>query len=1019
MTFILFIWILFEQKNDWLLHELQAYVNEAQSGHLEISQMELNVLGSFPSLEVALKEIRYYQSRNDSLLQSPVLSADQIAVSLDIIPLLREQIRISEITVSQTRIRLTSDSLGQLNLVQALASPQKKIQKVQAPVSKKDQPKKTGKPKSEPVPAASPHAVQFDLQLLDVNNLEFVWLPYDSDSTVVFIQHITVDLTRTQDLVSVKLYSKQELTQIVLRNNSFDAGRGTFTANASYDLKSRALTISESVLKQSGVRLVVQGECDFKRDSLRLTVDAAVTELEFLESIIRPDIVKQNPDLLKHGQIFLRGKVFGPVDHPQTELDFGVKDLSWKVPGKPISFEKIGFSGQFISGSNPNLSQAKLILRDLRGQVPGGSIRGYFSMVDFVNPYVQYDLNLKTNLEGYDEIFNLTYISELKGKISAQAEYSGLLRTLADASQDSSRSSELELNDLSFRVTKTGLTVSGLNALILTEKSKTRIQPISFQYGENQLQADLEFNQNLFTYLLDRKSGIEVTGHVRAPILYTNDIIPDSLQQAQVQDEVRDLKFTFEAALTPVLNRKGESPILDLNITNMSAQLKELPDIKHLEFKSTWNLTQEGLYLKLSNIKAKFPLGEVNASGNLHVPTRNRWNFDVDIKVKQFPWIYIRELSAELQTDLEPSRKNHPTNEMDWVTANGHVSSSIITYPFNIEHVQLKLDRVVYQAPNAKPVRADAIELKLSPLHFKHPENSGILIGLQSLTGDATIKKLTIPGLTFRNLKTQLRGQQDTLQIEFECVTQKSKREHGVLQLYLGEQQGLSYQLNYDVSQADLGTYLKEQTSKKLLSGLINYQLQLSTTGKDWMALKQNMKGTIAISGKALVMYGVDIDKALKKYEKSQNFNLTDVGALLVAGPIGLAVTKGSNFISLAAITLDTTQHTRIDTLYARWNLDQLQLRTEDVAFTTPLNRIAIQGHVDLLHQEVPGILIAVVDKEGCSLMDQEFSGKFSALNTGKLNITKTLLGSVINFVNAVAGVNCKPVYSGHVKHPN
>jgi AsmA protein len=151
---------------------------------------------------------------------------------------------------------------------------------------------------------------------------------------------------------------------------------------------------------------------------------------------------------------------------------------------------------------------------------------------------------------------------------------------------------------------------------------------------------------------------------------------------------------------------------------------------------------------------------------------------------------------------------------------------------------------------------------------------------------------------------------------------------------------------------------------------------------------------------------------------KSQNFNLTDVGAVLIAGPVGLAVTKGSDFVSLAAVNFNEHQQTYIKTLLTKWKLENRVLTTQDVAFATHANRIAFDGQVDFGKDSIPGITISVVDKNGCSLMDQKLYGKMGKLNTGKLNITKTLLGSVINFANSIVGKDCKPVYTGKVKDP-
>ena len=50
--------------------------------------------------------------------------------------------------------------------------------------------------------------------------------------------------------------------------------------------------------------------------------------------------------------------------------------------------------------------------------------------------------------------------------------------------------------------------------------------------------------------------------------------------------------------------------------------------------------------------------------------------------------------------------------------------------------------------------------------------------------------------------------------------------------------------------------------------------------------------------------------------------------------------------------------------------------------------------------------------------MEQRIYGKMGSVKSGNLKIAKTLLGSVINFINSVVGDKCEPVYHGAVKHP-
>ena len=199
----------------------------------------------------------------------------------------------------------------------------------------------------------------------------------------------------------------------------------------------------------------------------------------------------------------------------------------------------------------------------------------------------------------------------------------------------------------------------------------------------------------------------------------------------------------------------------------------------------------------------------------------------------------------------------------------------------------------------------------------------------------------------------------------------------------------------------------------------MNIDLDLFSNGLTWGTVKDNLGGTIKLAGDSMVVYGLDVDRTLEKYEKSQKFNLVDLGAFMVAGPLGPVVTKGTDFARLMTIKIDSTERTPIKSFRGNLRFEKGVISSEDFAVATTRNRIAFDGSVDIKNDTIPGITIAVVDKNGCSLMDQKIYGKTSNLKVGKLNVTKTLMGPVINAANTVVGNNCKPVYKGTVQHPS
>lgn len=274
-----------------------------------------------------------------------------------------------------------------------------------------------------------------------------------------------------------------------------------------------------------------------------------------------------------------------------------------------------------------------------------------------------------------------------------------------------------------------------------------------------------------------------------------------------------------------------------------------------------------------------------------------------------------------------------------------------------------------------------------------------------------------MPDLNSFDIKMKLVGEEDQFHVIFSRAVEVTKNEKGIFYLDMSKDEP-EYRLKYDVRKANLEYFIDKFYKKKFMSGEINYTLDLRASGSEWKNIKRSISGNIEINADSTFLYGIEIDDVISKFKQSQNFNLTDLGAVLVAGPLGLAVTKGSDFVSLARINFDSTKFTKINKLYLKWKLENHQLITQDVAVATKFNRIAFDGSIDLLEKSIPGLTISVVDKNGCSLMDQKLFGKFGSLEAGKLNISKTIFGSVINSVNAVAGKDCKQVYNGKVKNP-
>lgn len=1017
-------WILFQQRNDLILDQLQVYLDKTQSGQLEVGSMDLELFRNFPQITLAFDSVKYYEQR-DTLRQTgerPILSADRLYFAVAFRPLVQGHVEVTDVSLSRGSLNLVEYEKGKLNLDRALAKPVRIAPKPAAPAV--HQPAKPA-PKHEPAapgsgtPKETPtDLLRFAIDHLRLTSLTVRWQSRGASPLVLTIKKLDAEVGVEDSVKRVRcsLQSTYSLDTIRLNRTRIPKGDLSLSGSLVYEVDSGRFLLEESRLAFSAFEVTAKGYYHHgKNRMLDMELDASTNDLPLLSRIVRPGALKANQGALSEGDVYLKGRIFGELrdNPPQVDVTFGVSKLALRLPRNLGMLHDLGFDGSFRSGALPNYSQAILDIKNIRGDVPGGSVRGNFYLTDFVHPKLRYRLDAQLNVEGFDELFAIDALHQLKGMVAVEAAFKGPLDLLGTHAMDSSRSSSLRLDNVSFVLAKSGKQVHRLNARMVNQNNQSALTA-SFGYGRNDVTLDANL-QNLAHFLFKGELRIAAEGHIESTQFFTEDLVLDTTLTASVHDRFSQLRFGFSFNA-----RKKDSfsmPEYGVRIENLSCTLDKLPDIRQLDVAGRIAPSPRGLTIAVESLHATMPQGKADISGNLLIPKKREIEFEAAVHLDKFPWTYVKELVAEIRRDAEPTAKQLPPSQMEWLTADLDISTAIHTKPFDIRRVEIRKSKVAYRLPDERTFAIDNLEVNLEPLFFTHPLQTGAITGLARSKGSVELTGLRVPGLTHFNISLDVDGTDNQLDVAFKSQTQRAESEAGRIRLdFSGAEPSVA--LVYEVKQTPVEDFVKKISKKNLARGLISYSLDLKSHGKDWTTARENLEGTVAISSDSLRLYGVDIDDVLTKYNKSQRFNLTDVGAVILAGPVGIVATKGSDFVVLSKVSMTDTKYSTIDTLVSRWKLDHRLLSTEDVALTTRLNRIAFAGSIDFARDSIPGLQIAVVDKNGCSLMDQQIYGKFSDLKTGKLKVAKTLLGSVINFANSIVGKDCKPVYTGSVRNP-
>jgi uncharacterized protein involved in outer membrane biogenesis len=211
--------------------------------------------------------------------------------------------------------------------------------------------------------------------------------------------------------------------------------------------------------------------------------------------------------------------------------------------------------------------------------------------------------------------------------------------------------------------------------------------------------------------------------------------------------------------------------------------------------------------------------------------------------------------------------------------------------------------------------------------------------------------------------------------------------------------------------------YIEAFQEEKGAEGSLTFTAKLNFSGRKPAEMVASLAGQSELSGTGLVMHGWDLDDQLAHYESTQRFHLVDVAAFFVAGPVGLAITRGYGFATLFRAN---DEQTNIQELFAKWAIENGTARARDVALSTAENRLALAGGLNFVTMRFEDLRVAVIDIEGCAVVEQSVQGDFRDPMIEQPNFLVTLAGPLIDIVERGIGLftasECDPFYTGRVE---
>ena len=346
------------------------------------------------------------------------------------------------------------------------------------------------------------------------------------------------------------------------------------------------------------------------------------------------------------------------------------------------------------------------------------------------------------------------------------------------------------------------------------------------------------------------------------------------------------------------------------------------------------------------------------------------------------------------------------------------VAARKILPDLNLAKISLTGGTIIYaDKQSGRGFEAADCSLSVSRLRLTERNRPGIMKNL-SFTAEAACGAIRTQDYAASGLRFSVAGQRGVFDLKPVTMRVFDGQGSGSIRASFTGAVPL-YHVRYSLSPFRIEAFLKHLASKNVAEGAMDFSANLSMQGKTVKALRRTAQGQISLRGKQLILNGRDLDRAFARYESSQNFNLVDVAALLLAGPAGLAVTKGYNF---ASNFQESEGRSEIQTLVSDWKVERGVAQAQDVAMATKQNRVALKGGLDFVNERFDDVTVALVDAKGCIRVQQTIHGAFKNPVVEKPGAIKSLSGPVVKLLKQVEGFfpggACEVFYAGSVVSP-
>lgn len=517
----------------------------------------------FRTSQLILITLRYLKGKD--VTQAPLVDVHDVYLGFDLFTLLKGEVQIKALKLSDGVIKLVQHTDGSFNLVNALAT-------------------------THEIDDTS-EEFHLDIRSIELVNIDVFKFNEENNLLIeVYIDEALSKFRSHSELVSVSLDSRF-LMNVMMNGDTTFIKHKHFSVQTELEFSQadQRLTIQPSQLRLEQAYFSMGGTVDMDDDmNLDLVFHGSKPNFDLLMAFAPEELTPVLQRYDNAGKIYFDASVKGKSingHNPLVVADFGCEDAYFNNKISKKKLDQLFFKGHFTTGALGNASTSEFSLTDFSARPEAGSFKGNLLIRNFDSPEIDVKLRSEFELAFLAQFLNLTDLQDLKGSVALTMNFHDII-DLANPEKsieklNESYFTELEVENLSFRSPAFHLPIKDLDIRATMDGHAAVVDQFNLLVGESDLSIQATIS-DLPAILHHTKDPVTADMIIKSKRLSIKELTSGDSLSKPVDEDITDLslKLKFKSSARS-FTESPNLPVGEFFIEDLYAKLRHYPHTLH------------------------------------------------------------------------------------------------------------------------------------------------------------------------------------------------------------------------------------------------------------------------------------------------------------------------------------------------------------------------------------------------------------------------------------------------------